>query len=653
MRLRIPAALAVSVLSSSCASPPARTEARAAPGGQVELSPADADVWAFAIDVRARLAGGGGAAACFFDTNHGRTGGVRRDDTFTATLDVDEGANGVVATCRDGRGHEFRSAPAVYTGKLRDAPTARALATAAGRSIVLDGSTSQVAAHSHAALARFSWSVRRGLSRPAEALGDGSRLEVPQPTADGEYTYELRVTDTRGGSDGAAVGVDVEGGRAAIAGGNGATDAEWARAGVVYGVIPPLFGAPPLRAVREALPELAHLGVAALWLSPLFEAAEGDFGYAVTDSLRVRSDYGTLQDLRDLVGDAHGRGLRIVLDFVPNHTSDAHRYYRQAAALGARSHYYGFYDRTPAGTPTHYFDWTNLPNLNYRNPEVRSLVTAVGLDWIRDAGIDGYRVDAAWGLCRRAPSFLSRWTAEIARVAPRAFLLAEASARDPFYVQNGFTAAYDWTEELGHAAWEHVFDAPDGVARRLDDAVETTRRISGDRPPPLRFLNDNDTGARFITRHGLALTRVATIALLTLPGVPLLYSFDEGGAAFEPYDERAPSVRTPHPELVEFHRRLIELRRDVASLHGPGLEALYVGAHDEGYVYLRRAAASAEVAVVALNFGAGAAKLPLALPADIGAKERRLRSVFASEGARRDAASVELPPFGYEILVSD
>src|SRR5690606_9979781 len=141
----------------------------------------------------------------------------------------------------------------------------------------------------------------------------------------------------------------------------------------------------------------------------------------------------------------------------------------------------------------------NLPNLDYDHPEVEAYTVASARHWVRQFGIDGYRVDAAWGVRERDPTFWPRFRSALQRVEPRAFLLAEASARDPYYVRHGFDAAYDWTEELGHHAWEHVFGSPRGIARRLHAAVVTSET---ELHQVFRFLNNNDTGARFITRHG-------------------------------------------------------------------------------------------------------------------------------------------------------
>jgi glycosidase len=89
--------------------------------------------------------------------------------------------------------------------------------------------------------------------------------------------------------------------------------------------------------------------------------------------------------------------------------------------------------------------------------------------WLREEHVDGYRLDAAWGIRARSPTFWPRFVDEVRRIRPDAALIAEASNLDEFYVHQGFDAAYDWTESLGQAAWQHVFDEEHGIARRLDE----------------------------------------------------------------------------------------------------------------------------------------------------------------------------------------
>jgi glycosidase len=152
-------------------------------------------------------------------------------------------------------------------------------------------------------------------------------------------------------------------------------------------------------------------------------------------------------------------------------------------------------------------------------------------------------------------------------------LVAEASARDAYYRPPLFVAAYDWTAELGKHAWKDVFVTRSGIAQRLAAALRSSPDVGDERNGVhvLRFLNNNDTGPRFITRYGRDLTRVATAALLSLPGLPCLYSFDEVGAAFEPYSSLTP-IRTRDPALRAFHRTWIRLRHELRALSGPGFE---------------------------------------------------------------------------------
>jgi glycosidase len=166
----------------------------------------------------------------------------------------------------------------------------------------------------------------------------------------------------------------------------------------------------------------------------------------------------------------------------------------------------------------------------------------------------------------------------------------------------------------------------------------------------LRFLNNNDTGPRFISRHGAGLTRVATAALLTLPGIPCLYSFDEVGAEYEPYRDLLP-VRTQNPELREFHARWIGLRANLPVLRTGDLTPLHVSERDEAYAFVRHDAQA--YALVLLNFAATASELSVELPAGLPAVP--LRDALSGARIQPRGRTFRLALGGWEarVLVPD
>jgi glycosidase len=396
-------------------------------------------------------------------------------------------------------------------------------------------------------------------------------------------------------------------------------DARRVEQAVVYGVVPERFGPRGLADVVDRLPALAALGVDTLWLSPLHPGPAGDFGYAVTDHFGVRASIGGPGQLTRLVEQAHRLGLRVLLDLVPSHTSDRHPYFVSATRLGAASPHHRYYEHDGAGRPTHYFDWRHLPNLDYAQPEVRRFVTEAFLHWVREHDVDGFRVDAAWAVRRRAPDFFPGLVKELRRLRPDLLLIAEASAIDPYYAAAGFDAAYDWTLTPGSWAWQEVWDSPTQRAACLRRALA--------RPPGpvrvLRFLNNNDTGARFIARHGPGLLRAATVLLFTLPGLPALYSGDEVGASYLPYGPAGAIRWHEDPNgLQALHRQLIQLRRGLPALRSAELTLLPVhpaaedpAVADRVLAYLRPAPAPGEApALVVLNLSDQPAAIQLELP---------------------------------------
>jgi alpha-glucosidase len=357
------------------------------------------------------------------------------------------------------------------------------------------------------------------------------------------------------------------------------TDAPWWRRGVVYQIYPRSFldtngdGVGDLGGVRRGLDHLAWLGVDALWLSPIFRSPMADFGYDVADYRDVDPLFGTREELDALVADAHARGIRVILDWVPNHTSDRHPWFLESRATrtSPKRDWYVWRDPRPDGgppndwiaafppsTPAWTFDpataqyYLHLflaaqPDLDWRNPAVVAAMHDVLRFWL-DRGIDGFRVDVVHAL-GKDPA-LPDEPPHLAGI-PHAVLNDEPSTHPILRELRKLVDAYPGDRLLLGEVWlllarthaqyygsgdelHLVFDLPAAVTTPWSADAWRTRiaeveRTHGADAWPTWVLSNHD-GPRHRSRFGSAArARAAAVLLLTLRGTPFLYAGEELG----------------------------------------------------------------------------------------------------------------------------
>src|SRR5262245_59483601 len=203
----------------------------------------------------------------------------------------------------------------------------------------------------------------------------------------------------------------------------------WWQTGVIYQIYPRSFqdssgdGIGDLRGIMQRLPHLVELGVDAIWLSPIFPSPMVDFGYDISDYTAIDPLFGSLDDFDALLQAAHARGLRVILDPVPNHSSNQHHWFRESRVSreGPKRDWYIWSDPAGNGGPPnnwlsefggsaweydrasgqyHYHAFhAAQPDLNWRNPAVQSAIYDVMRFWFR-RGVDGFRVDVIWHLIK-------------------------------------------------------------------------------------------------------------------------------------------------------------------------------------------------------------------------------------------------------------
>jgi alpha-glucosidase len=205
----------------------------------------------------------------------------------------------------------------------------------------------------------------------------------------------------------------------------------WWQVGVIYQIYPRSFqdtnddGIGDLTGIGRRLEYLVGLGVDAIWISPVYPSPMVDFGYDVTDYCDVDPRFGTLADFDDLLMQAHQRGLKVLLDFVPNHTSDQHPWFVESRSSreNQKRNWYIWRDSAAGGGPPNNWisdfggsawEWDKVteqyyyhaflkeqPDLNWRHPAVQAAMYDVLRFWL-DRGVDGFRIDVLWHMLKAA-----------------------------------------------------------------------------------------------------------------------------------------------------------------------------------------------------------------------------------------------------------
>lgn len=312
-------------------------------------------------------------------------------------------------------------------------------------------------------------------------------------------------------------------------------------------------------AAQQQLPRLAELGVDIVWLMPIYpigvEGRKGTLGsyYAVKDYCAINPEFGTLEDFDNFVAEAHRLGLRVVIDWVANHTSPDAVWETEQAA--------DWYERDAEGNTTFTADWSDTANLNYENPEVWKGMQAALRFWM-ERGIDGFRCDMA---CEVPLEFWQETIASLKADYPQMYWLAEGE-EPKLHSLSGFNTSYAW--ELHHML--------NSIARGEKNIPELLEYIQKDaqRHPEnafrLMFTSNHDenswAGTEF-ERMGDA-AKVMALLTFTLPnGQPLIYTGQEMGwnKRFE-FFEKDPIPAWKENEYTDFYKWLIGIRHDNPAL---------------------------------------------------------------------------------------
>ena len=380
---------------------------------------------------------------------------------------------------------------------------------------------------------------------------------------------------------------------------------------------------------------LKGMGVQTLWFMPLNpiskEARKGSLGsyYAVADFKAVNPEFGKLEDFMAIVQKAHGIGMKVIIDWVPNHTGADHSWITRHPE---------FYVKDSLGKPAVAYNWDDVRQLDFSNKVMQDSMIAAMAYWVKTADIDGFRVDVAWNV---PEAFWDRCIPALKKLKPEMFFLAEG---DKPYLAKTFDAVYPWT--MFHMM-EKVA-AGKAPASALDTVMMENRKIYPKRTIQMYFTSNHDENswnkADYGTFPGAVHAPFAVFSQTMANSVPLVYSGQE-----EPvlralqFFEKDP-IEFSNYKRSGFYMNLLKLRASTPALSSDAsFKKIKVGDESALYAYVREKAGS-KVFVI-LNFSDREQKISITDKTLYG----NPYNVFAYKREILGAKTWNIEPWGYAV----
>lgn len=357
----------------------------------------------------------------------------------------------------------------------------------------------------------------------------------------------------------------------------------WWQTGIIYQVYPRSYqdsdndGIGDLKGIISRLDHLKWLGINALWVSPIYPSPMADFGYDISDYCDIHPLFGTMEDFDQLLQEAHNRDIKLILDLVPNHSSDQHPWFKESRSSkdNPKRDWYIWEDAKPDGSePNNWlsvfggsaWEWDEntqqyyyhaflkeQPDLNWRNPEVQEAMLDVMHFWL-DKGVDGFRVDVMWHMVKdkllrdnpENPNYENHMSTyekltpsystdqpEVHDIVKRMREVTDSYEErlligEIYLPVHRLVAYYGEDNQGAHLPFNFQLLTLPWDAQKISYAID---EYEGALPPdgwPNWVLGNHDQ-PRLASRVGSDQARVAAILLLTLRGTPTIYYGEEIG----------------------------------------------------------------------------------------------------------------------------
>ena len=378
---------------------------------------------------------------------------------------------------------------------------------------------------------------------------------------------------------------------------------EWAKNQSIYEVNLDLYKFPKGTALREFekhLPSLKEMGVGIVWFMPLhprgYEKGYGS-AYAIRDYSAINPDLGTKADFKKLVARAHQLGLRVLMDWVPNHTSWDNDWIKEHPE---------FYVKNAAGEITQAYNWADVAQLDYGtagkwNQPLWNLMRDNMAMWVRDYGVDGFRADVAGSNGRVPIEFWTWLRPQLTKIKP-VFMLAEAD-------NPGIHAAFDMSYDFAMPPILWDITAGRKPATAIDEQL---RREARDYPVGsvlMRFVDNHDwhnhadwgwgNGTPVEVKPGMPQVAPLMVLNATLPGKPLLYNGQE--LSFSKTDPSPQAAARAQSAVYPFYRDLLKLYQNNSAVNSGSFAKIATDNDDKIYAFTRQNGANRVLVVVNLS----------------------------------------------------